>query len=95
VKDVYIDTSAYFKLFIEEAHDVVERIILLKRKEDTDHFIQLGNNEVFALVDENRRKGRIDKIQTQNILLEIIMDMIEAHVEYGNYVLFNNQKHCC
>ncbi len=90
MKDVYIDTSAFFKIFIEEeANDVVERIILLaKEKKIRIILSDWVINESIALIDENRRREKIKKIETQTILSEIV-DMIQAHVEYGNFTFYS------
>ena len=89
MKTVYIDTSAFFKVFVEEeASEVTERIVTLAKEEKIN--IVLSNwviNESIALVDENRRKGRIDKIKTQEILSEIV-DMIEGQIQYSHFTFF-------
>lgn len=89
MNNVYIDTSAFFKIFVEEeASDVVERIVELAKKLKIQ--ITLSDwviNESLALVDENRRKARIDSTQSQHILSEIVA-MIEKRVEYSQFTFY-------
>jgi predicted nucleic acid-binding protein len=70
VKKIYLDTSAFFKIFVEEqASETVERLIGLAR--DKKISIVLSDwviNESLALVDENLRKNRISPTEAQCIL---------------------------
>jgi predicted nucleic acid-binding protein len=89
VKKVYIDTSAFFKLFVEEeASDVVERIIDLGKLNTIQVILSdWVINESLAIVDEYRRKAKIDKLETQKILSELV-DMIEDRVKYASFIFY-------
>lgn len=86
---LYLDTSAFFKTFVEEeASEVVERLILLAKENKIE--IILSDwviNESFALVDKNRRKERISQVQAQNILSEIV-SMMSKEVQYENFTVY-------
>ncbi len=85
----YIDTSAFFKTFVEEEEsDIVEHLIILAKEKKAE--IILSDwliNESIALVDENRRKERISQVQSQNILSEIV-SMMSKEVQYENFILY-------
>jgi predicted nucleic acid-binding protein len=90
VKTIFIDTSAFVKIFIEgeEASDVTEKIVELAKEKKIK--IALSNwvvNESIALVDENERKGKINNIQALQIINEI-MDMIEGRLLYSNFTFY-------
>jgi predicted nucleic acid-binding protein len=89
VKKIYLDTSAFFKIFVEEqASEIVERLIGLAR--DKKISIVLSDwviNESLALVDENLRKNRISPTEAQCILSELI-DMIEGRIQYENFTVY-------
>lgn len=86
---LYIDTSAFFKTFVEEeASDVVEPLILLAKEKKIE--ITLSDwlvNESVALIDENRRKEKITDIEVQNILSELV-SMMGNEVEYENFTVY-------
>ena len=89
MKKIYLDTSAFFKIFVEEqASEIVERLIGLAR--DKKISIVLSDwviNESLALVDENLRKNRISPTEAQCILSELI-DMIEGRIQYENFTVY-------
>lgn len=87
MKKIYLDTSAFFKIFVEEeATEVVERLILLAKEKKIQIVLSDWTiNESIALVDENKRKGKITQAETQTILSEIV-SMIKQEVEYENFV---------
>jgi predicted nucleic acid-binding protein len=89
VKKIYLDTSAFFKIFVEEqASETVERLVGLAR--DKKISIVLSDwviNESLALVDENLRKNRISPIEAQSILSELI-DMIQGRIQYENFIVY-------
>ena len=89
MKKVYIDTSAFFKTFVEEElSDVVEPLILLAREKKIEIIVSDWLiNETIALVDEKRRKGKITEAQVQGILSEII-SMMGNEVQYENFILY-------
>ena len=74
-----MDTSAFFKVFVEEeASKVVERLIKLVREKLIQ--IVLSDwviNESIALINENNRKGNINSTETQHILSELV-NMVKA-----------------
>ncbi len=83
MKKLYLDTSAFIKIFVEEeASNVVERLVTLSR--DKKVKIALSDwviNESISVIDANREKKVITEVETQQILSEII-DMIEGKVKY-------------
>ncbi len=89
MKKIYRDTSAFFKIFVEEqASETVERLIGLAR--DKKISIVLSDwviNESLALVDENLRKNRISPMEVQSILSELI-DMIQGRIQYENFIVY-------
>lgn len=89
MKTVYFDTSALFKIFVEEeASGVAETIVGLAK--DQKIKIVLSDwviNESIALVDKYRRKGKLDKIKIQQILSEIV-DMLEGKIQYSHFTFY-------
>lgn len=89
MKKLYLDTSAFIKIFVEEeASDVVERLVTLAG--DKKLKIALSDwviNESISVIDANRQKGKINKVETQQILSEII-DMIEGKVKYELFDIY-------
>ena len=89
MRKIYLDTSAFFKIFVEEeASETVERLIGLAR--DKKISIVISDwviNESLALVDENLRKNRISPTEAQCILSELI-DMIQGRIQYENFTVY-------
>ncbi len=94
MKSVYVDTSAFFKVFVEEeASEVSERIVGLAKEKKVN--LVLSNwviNEIIALVDEHTRKGKINSIKTQEILSEIV-DMIDNEIQYSHFNFYAVTEH--
>jgi predicted nucleic acid-binding protein len=90
VKKIYVDTSAFFKVFVEEeASKVVERLIRLAREKLIK--IVLSDwviNESIALINENNRKGKINSTETQHILSELI-NMIRGEIQHENFTFYS------
>lgn len=90
MKKIYLDTSAFFKFFVEEeASEVVERLIRLAR----ENLIQIVLsdwviNESIALIKENNRKGKINSTETWHILSELV-NMIKAEIQHENFTFYS------
>lgn len=86
----YIDTSALFKIFVEEdGSEITESIVSLAKEKKIE--VMLSNwivNESIALLDEYKRKEKIDKIKTQEIISELV-DMIEGGIRYNNFKFYS------
>jgi len=92
VKKVYLDTSAFIKIFVEEdrqTSDIVERIIDLARNKKI--IIILSDwviNESFAVIDKNKQNGKITKSETQQILSELV-SMLKAEIQYETFTIYS------
>jgi predicted nucleic acid-binding protein len=92
VKKAYLDTSAFFKVFVEEERetsDTLERIFeLVKEKKISIVLSDWVINESFALADKNNRNGRITHAEAQQILSELI-SMIKAETQYETITFYS------
>lgn len=92
MKKIYLDTSAFFKVFVEEERetsDTLERIFALVREKKIS--IVLSDwviNESFALVDKNKQNGRITQAEAQEILSELV-SMIKDKTQYETITFYS------
>ena len=93
MKKIYVDTSAFFKVFVEEeGSKVVERLIRLAREKLIQ--IVLSDwviNESIALINENNRKGKINSTETKHILSELI-NMIRIEIQHENFTFYSTNE---
>lgn len=92
MKKIYLDTSAFFKVFVEEERetsDTLEKIFDLVREKKIS--IVLSDwviNESVVLVDKNKQNGRITHAQAQQILSELV-SMIKAEIQHETITFYS------
>lgn len=89
MKSVYLETTAFFKVFVEDTgNQYAERLILLAKEGKvrlvlSDWVI----NETIAKIEENLRSRTITIQETQAILSEIT-EMIRGRVQYSHFTFY-------
>lgn len=89
MKSIYLETAAFFKIFVEEEGTAnSDRLIELAKAGKIRIIISdWVINESIEFLQKNRKANKITPTETQTILAEIVA-MIEGRVEYSHFTFF-------